>query len=135
MMTAKPGQRALCTLCGYELQPGAVFLAPKQYTMHTDKEKRIVKGKGFSRITYADFLKLSEGEDVEIERMVRIRENLRSGRSAPLEKIFPKGMRNSVRPKRHFHADGTSRPWDIDEVSVEWTKGDPGDMNLRQSAS
>jgi hypothetical protein len=126
MIVAKPGMRAVCSECGYELQPGAVFLAPKQYTMHTDKNKRIVKGKGFSRITYADFLKLSEGEDVEIERMVRIRENLRSGRSAPLEKVFPKGMRNSVRPKRFFHGDGSSRPWNIDEIGEEWTKGDAG---------
>lgn len=97
--------------------------------MHTDKGKRLVKGKGFSRITYEDFLKLSEGEDVEIERMVRIRENLRSGRSAPLEKVFAKGMRGTARPKRFFKPDGTSRSWDIGELGEEWEKGNAGDMN------
>jgi hypothetical protein len=128
-VTQTAGTRGVCPVCAYELQPGAVFLAPKHYTMHTDKGKRLVKGKGFSRITYEDFLKLSEGEDVEIERMVRIRENLRSGRSAPLEKVFAKGMRGTARPKRFFNADGTSRPWDIGELGEEWEKGNAGDMN------
>ena len=123
---ASRGPRGGCSECAYDLQPGAVFLAPKQYTMHTDKGKRIVKGKGFSRITYEDFLRLGEGEEVEIERMVRIRENLRSGRTQPLEKVFSKGMRNVVRPKRFFNPNGTSRPWDISDLSSEWTKGDEG---------
>jgi hypothetical protein len=118
--------KGVCAVCSYSLSPGAVFLAPKQYTMHTShkdaKKRRLVKGKGYSRLTYEQFLKLGEGDDVEIERMVRIRENLRAGRTAPLEKMFPKGMRNSVRPKRCFHPDGSSRPWTIDELAVPWEK-------------
>lgn len=128
--------KGVCSVCSYSLSPGAVFLAPKQYTMHTThkdaKKRRLVRGKGFSRLTYEQFLKLGEGEDVEIERMVRIRENLRAGRSAPLEKMFPKGMRNSVRPKRCFGADGRSRPWSIDELSIPWEK--PGEFLELQEA-
>lgn len=93
-----------------------LFLAPKLYTMLTSEGKRIVKGKGFSKMTYQDFLRLEEGDNVEIERMVRIRENLRAGRSEPMEKVYEKRFRGSVRPKRFFESDGSSRPWHVDEL-------------------
>lgn len=101
-----------------------LFLAPKLYTMLTDKGKRIVKGKGFSKMSYEDFLRLEEGDNVEIERMVRIRENLRAGRSEPMEKVYEKRFRGSVRPKRFFNPDGSSRPWHVEELRASNDSGE-----------
>lgn len=104
----------------------ATFLAPKQYTMLTEqldkdgKPKRITKGKGFSGITYRQFLQLEQGEEIEIERMARIRENLRAGRTEPIERLYPKRLRGTVRPKRRFHSNGSSYPWSVDELAEEW---------------
>lgn len=97
----------------------ATFLAPKQYTMLTTEGKRLVKGKGFPGITYDDFLKLQDGAEVEIRRMMRIRENFRRGSTRPEERSYEKRMRNVVKQKRHFFADGDSRPWDVSELKDE----------------
>lgn len=105
------------------------FIAPKVYRLNSQvidkesgkwKKKVIVKAKGFSLHRMAgdpvdNFELLVSGHDLKVERMARIRENLRKGITHPWEAIITKGLRRS-RPKRKFAPDGTSRPWSIAEI-------------------
>lgn len=92
------------------------FESPKLYTLEFEDGTRVVKSKGFSRLTYAEFCELLEHKEVRIERFSRIKEGLRRGQTSPEESRVPKKLLNQVRPKRSFSKDGTSRPWHVKEL-------------------
>lgn len=98
------------------------FVAPKVYRMG-DK----VKAKGFSLgwdekkpAKKARAIKLFEdlidNREIEVERMVRIRENFGKGRIMPTEAVIKKGLRGKMIPKRFTYPDGSTRPWHVDEL-------------------
>jgi hypothetical protein len=106
------------------------FLAAKLYRLYPGPE---IKAKGFPRLTNDDFERLSRGEPITIDRMIRIRENMASGSSQPAQKTLDKraighlskeelsdlGLptRFSLITKRCFNkSDGDSRPWDYSEL-------------------
>lgn len=100
------------------------FVAPKVYRLD-DK----VKAKGFSlgwdekkqkkkERAIALFEDLVANREIEVERMVRIRENFGKGRIAPCEKIVKKGLRGTNLTKRFTYPDGSTRPWHIDEIKT-----------------
>ncbi len=95
-----------------------MFLAPKLYTIEKKDGSRIIKAKGFSRITFKEFTDLAEMRTVEVDRMSRVRENLRRrGSLSPIEILVPKRIRGTVKPKRNFAADGSSVPWHVSEIA------------------
>lgn len=97
-----------------------MFLAPKLYTIEKTDGKRIIKAKGFSKISFKEFTDLAESRTVEVERMIRIRENLRRHSSlSPLEILVPKRMRSKDQPKRNFSKSGASVPWHVDDLETE----------------
>ena len=117
-----------------------------------DAHGRLVKAKGFSRVigfdggdeddnddtpdpghqtdsrpmTYPEFIALTEGARVKIERMLRIRElTAKDGSNyEPRSIVMTKGLNLRigtdgvpiVRPKRELLPDGDSRPWRVDEL-------------------
>lgn len=107
----------------------ATFLAPKLYRIYPGPE---VRAKGFSRLSSEDFDKLEAGNPIEIERMVRVRENLGKGFFYPHEKRFMKRAVSHLtrdelavldlsdsrflRPKRAPDGEGRTRPWGVDEL-------------------
>lgn len=98
------------------------FIAPKVYRldgMVDGEEKTIVKAKGFSlgkgKEAIERFETLIGGHDIEVDRMARIRENLRKGKVHPVETIVTKRLQNMM-PKRHTYSDGSTRPYTIDEL-------------------
>lgn len=110
------------------------FLAPKLYRIFpsgkTDPE---IRAKGFRSLTSSEFDALERGDTVTIRRMVRLRENFSKGVFEPREEEYLKrtlshlgpqmlaslGFRptEALRPKRAFQSDGTTRPWNVDELT------------------
>ncbi len=100
----------------------AKFVQAKLYRLD-DK----VKAKGFSlgwdeanpkkkQRAIELFERLLEGGDIEVKRMVRIRENLRSGVVRPREHTVTKRVKDAM-PKRNFDPKtGVSRPWTVWEL-------------------
>jgi DNA polymerase family B len=136
---------------------GGEFYSPKLYRLHAEengKEKTVYRAKGFSldtvdranseaveaeerlrgdertdRIREINFDKIVNFDEVHIERMTRIRELYRKGRTKPEETTITKGIRNKLVPwevlppkaqrsvtKRFMYPDGDSRPWGLDEL-------------------
>lgn len=96
---------------------GAVFAAPKLYRLDKANGEHIVRAKGFSGLDREGFDKLLAGESVSTTRMIRVRENLRSGNTAPTEKTYSKRLLGLTRPKRcHDDKGRTSRPWNVREL-------------------
>lgn len=105
-----------------------LFVAPKMYRIRGQELKPgpsgqvwedidLVRAKGFSRLNVDRFLKILEGETIEYERMVRIRENFRRGHFSPREIIVPKRVNvESFIPKRFTYPDGTTRAWEKKEI-------------------
>lgn len=97
------------------------FYAPKVYRLETSDGKVIHKAKGFSlgkKETEASrFQALVEGRDVQIERMARIKENLKRSTTTPVESIITKRLGETVFPKRCFDKRGNSRAWSVKEVN------------------
>jgi len=112
------------------------FAGSKNYMLDADilgddgiwKPKRIVKGKGMSRLTASRYMALMEGDAITMERMTRIKELYSQERHKPEERTIEKRMRlhslwtpgfdptQHVVPKRMMYPDGTSRPWHLDEL-------------------
>jgi len=80
------------------------------------KPVRILKAKGFSRMTLEKFERLINFEEIEYSRMARIKENARRGNFAPRETILTKSINEDAIGKRYFYPDGESRPWTIPEL-------------------
>lgn len=104
---------------------GAQFYAPKLY-----RKGDVFKAKGFSlgkqktvadkRIARERFEMLVEQREIEVTRMIRIRENLRDYASEgfippPGEKRIRKRFRNLTK-KRFHYPNGSTRPWNVDEL-------------------
>ncbi len=100
----------------------AEFIQPKLYRMD-DK----VKAKGFSLGWSEDnpakkkraielFEQITSGQEIRVERMIRIRENLRKGTLTPKEVTVSKGLSKKAVPKRYTYRDGKTRPWRIEEL-------------------
>ena len=96
------------------------FIAPKLYHLFATVDgdvRNIVKAKGFSlKDSLSRFNKVVSGQEVEIEKMMSIRENLKKKRTMPIEEITKKTFRGKTTPKRFFYPDGTSRPWFLSEL-------------------
>lgn len=102
-----------------------MFPAPKFYQIECEelqsdgswKDATITKGKGFSRMNRGRWMKLYQGEEIEIERMKRMRELYREGVTAPQEKKVRKKLKLLEQiPKRMTYPDGTTRPWSVKEL-------------------
>lgn len=112
-----------------------IFVAPKVYRIKGKIEKKgewvdstYVRAKGFSRMTSERFFQILEGEEIEYERMSRIKERFRRGFHSPKESVFPKRIklksiydstfdsRKHSITKRFFYPDGTTRPWSMTEL-------------------
>lgn len=94
------------------------FEAPKLVAYHTAEGGWTVKAKGFRSLTYTEFISLLEGNEVEREHMLRIRESMRKGDFKPQEKTVLKAYRGTTKPKRCYIGDN-SRPWNIEEIKEE----------------
>jgi hypothetical protein len=103
------------------------FYAPKVYSLTVEDEKHesgentIVHAKGFSlgkdpKEAKRRFQEIIEGRQIEVERMSRLKECLRSG-TGPKEKILKKALSGKIVPKRFFYPDGHSRPWHVEEIN------------------
>lgn len=100
------------------------FYAPKVYSLTIEgkdgQEETIVHAKGFSlgkddAEAKRRFQAIIEGQQIGVERMSRLRENLRTN-IAPVEKVIKKSLSKDIIPKRFFYPDGASRPWHVDEI-------------------
>lgn len=92
------------------------FVRPKLYRL--DKK---VRAKGFSEMNVARFEYLRQGGELEIERMMRVKESLaKFGRIVPADVKVTKRIRNITRPKRILDADGNTHAWDLKELSEKY---------------
>lgn len=93
------------------------FIQPKLYEVDG-----VVKSKGFSRLTPAQFQALVDGREVEVERMYRVKESARDLKKfGPATKKFGKQIRiGASRPKRQSVAGGGTRPWTYQETQERW---------------
>jgi hypothetical protein len=103
------------------------FIAPKLYRMRGLNDKGEfedkVKAKGFSlgrdkKQAVSKWLSLVKGEEIYVERMIRIRENLKRGSITPKESIIIKRLSRNPIHKRHTFADGSTRPWHVGELEA-----------------
>jgi len=104
------------------------FVLPKVYkldalVLNGDRweDKTITKAKGFSlskdKIECASqFATLVNGGEIYVDRMRRIRENLRKGSITPFESVITKSLNPNMVKKRHTHKDGSTRPWTLTEL-------------------
>lgn len=101
-----------------------LFVAPKMYRLQGQelkddewKDIDLVRAKGFSHLNVDRFTRLLEGETINYERMVRIRENFRRGHFSPREIMVPKRVQvENFIPKRFTYPDGTTRAWQKKEI-------------------
>jgi hypothetical protein len=99
-----------------EVEEG-VFIAPKVYRMD-----KLIKAKGFPRLTMQQWVDLIDYKEIEIERMGRIKELYTIGQIAPQDIKIHKKLSRFSTPKRYTyynepgHEDGTTRPWTITEL-------------------
>jgi hypothetical protein len=111
----------------FEVREG-YFPQPKLYELTVvdkDKgqEKTLVKSKGFSRLSRAQFADLVAGRVVEVERMYRVKEYAREHKTfGPAGKSFDKRIRlGASRPKREIlERQNSSRPWTYREIQERW---------------
>ena len=114
------------------------FLLPKAYTIEHEPDAktgdtRTTRVKGFtlgdkrllgaagineSEHNYKQFIRLSEGREIEFRRMSRVREMFRSGIAAPYDQVIKKRLQHVARRKRASIGKGDSRPWTIEELTV-----------------
>lgn len=92
------------------------FIGPKLYRID-DK----VKAKGFSRMSVDKFLRLRDSEEIEIERMARVKELYRGGQTRPADLLIKKRLRHKLLTKRFQYKDGSTRPWEIGEIQKRGT--------------
>lgn len=82
----------------------------------TGEYEGMIKAKGFSNLSYAEFAQLLEGDDVYFERMARLKDLYRRGETMPEEIMVKKHLNPLTIPKRFTYPDGATRPWTIDEI-------------------
>lgn len=89
------------------------FLAPKLYALDED-----IKAKGFSKLTIEEFNHLWSNPHAHVkrQRMLRIKELLRKGLTAPTEVLAEKRLSSDNFTKRRFLSDGKTVPWNVKEL-------------------
>lgn len=121
----------------YQIDRG-VFAGSKLYAVEKIGGEQQVKAKGFSRVvsgasekqplTFEQFIGLTEGKQVHVERMLRIKELLRKEGAdyVPRNETMAKalgmtigGVRVMPRPKRKVIEGNDSRPWNVGELEDE----------------
>ena len=113
----------------------AHFEAPKLYAWQdTEASDWSVKAKGFSRILTesgdnralqgADYWQLVSGEPVKSSQFARVRELCSNPDARPAEHVREKRLRGFLRPKRCDRANGSSRPWTVEELDSPFEPGD-----------
>jgi len=109
-----------CLLGGMKLEKqieDCEWLAPKLYS-YKDKGsgKRHVKSKGFSRLSYEQFVDLKEGRDIKYERMARIRETMRFGDMKPRDIKISKRLIGASPKRCPLRGGQDTRPWSVEEL-------------------
>lgn len=111
------------------------FVAAKVYSIEGEvwrndkwEPTSYFKAKGFTRMTPARFNSILEGQSIFTERMRRVRELWRLGKTYPEEIEVEKKMklrslwdpdfnpREHTVPKRFTYPDGSTRPWTVGEL-------------------
>jgi len=101
----------------------ALFLAPKLYALRLAEDDWKIRAKGFSRITIKEFLALASGQGVERNRMIRLKESIRTeGKIRPQDLKVIKVAHFQSRPKRRFDSKGNSVPWTVKDVDTPYKK-------------
>ena len=100
------------------------FVSPKIYRLDKASGEVIVKAKGFSlgrdeKAAIAKWERVASDCEVQIERMLRIRELYRTGSTRPTEEPYSKRLRRTLMDKRFMYPDGSSRPWTVEEIIEE----------------
>jgi hypothetical protein len=98
----------------------ADFVAPKVYRMEMQDGSKIHKAKGFSLSkepgeASTQFEALLEGRELELIRMMRLKETMAKGIISPREHTVTKRLQSTF-TKRCFSRDGKSRPWSVKEI-------------------
>ena len=105
------------------------FIQPKLYRLDGRflkdgkwEKGTVVKGKGFSlhqkgKDPVKLFEQIANGFDIEVERMARLREQLKRKVIKPISIMIPKRMQRQT-PKRCFNGVN-SRPWDVRELAAK----------------
>jgi hypothetical protein len=105
---------------------GAMFLAPKVYRINGTDEKgepiHLLKAKGFSGMTLGKWERLERGLEVDVIRMMRLRELYRRGKTRPVEKLMLKRIKQDSFSKRFVYPDGHTRPWRVSELEKQFKK-------------
>lgn len=94
----------------------ASFAGPKFYRLSLGDGRKVVKAKGFSKLSSEGYDALLRGESIRTTRMVRVRENIRRGGSSPIERAYDKRLLGTIKPKRCHNDSYTSRPWNVQEL-------------------
>ena len=106
------------------------FVAPKVYRLLMSTKGKdgwsepeiMVKAKGFSLgkgdRAISKFTDLLAGKQIEVDRMMRIRENFKRGVTKPYERVVRKRLTDNAITKRFHYPDGESRPWHISELDT-----------------
>jgi hypothetical protein len=95
------------------------FLAPKLYRVLLEKKGKTeerVRAKGFRSLTYDDFQRLKGDDEIQVQRMLRMRELWRKGSRQPLERTFTKKHQAKLQPKRAPDGVNNTRPWHVSEI-------------------
>lgn len=99
------------------------YLCPKLYRFGAK-----VRAKGFSpregkkKLVVEDFEVIAKGAHVSRDRMMRVKEVLRSQDYRPRGKIVDKHIALVERPKRCEFESGRTRPWSVKEIESPWKK-------------
>ena len=96
-----------------------IFIAPKVYRMD-----KLIKAKGFPKLTMQQWVDLIEYKEIEIERMGRIKELYTIGQITPQDIKIRKRLNRFSMPKRYTYSDGTTRPWTISELYEKMIGGE-----------
>lgn len=107
------------------------FAAPKLYAMKEEAQDWKIKAKGFSKVkrqgqerstglTYNEFQELLLHRSVEVETFTRVRSTIKTQDLFPAPGTLQKTWRGKIRPKRCELADGTTRPWTVEELNEKW---------------
>jgi len=81
-------------------------------------QKRVVRAKGFSKLTYEEFCRLRSGHAISRHRMLRVREQVQRGALGPSEREMAKKLRQDYVPNRCRLENGLTRPWHVSEIMM-----------------
>lgn len=91
---------------GFSLKPGRNPNIPQEDRKAWEEQMKVKR-----------FLALMNGQAIETERFMRIKELYRKGITSPTEKVIEKRMQNKVRNKRRVLPNKNTRPWHVKELN------------------